>query len=169
MPSGNQGEVDVQGERALVVDLDGTLVRSDILVESAFAYLATNPFRLLNLFTLLTRGKAALKAGIAAETPIDPTLLPYNVSVLTLIEDARRAGCQVYIASAGNERYVSAVAAHIRADGWFASDDVLDLSSDAKAKRLVGAFGDRGFDYVVVREQASKRLIGSLFFCCGGI
>ncbi|KRQ97106.1 UbiA family prenyltransferase [Bradyrhizobium valentinum] len=143
--------VGVQQEAAievpLVIDLDGTLIRSDLLVESAFAHVGANPLRILRLFTLLMSGKAALKAGIAANTSIDPAHLPYDERVLALLEKARREGRKVYVASASNERYVSAVANHIGADGFFASTDTENLSSDNKAGRLVEVFGKMGFDY----------------------
>ena len=51
----------------LVVDLDGTLIRSDLLVESAFAHLGHDPSRIFSLFLASTRGKAALKAQIAED------------------------------------------------------------------------------------------------------
>src|SRR6266404_6777376 len=102
----------------LVVDLDGTLIRSDLLVESAFAYIGENPLRILRLFTMLMGGKAALKAGIAAKTPIDVVHLPYDERVLALMEKARREGRKIYVASASNERYVSAIANHVGADGF---------------------------------------------------
>ncbi len=37
----------------LVVDLDGTLIRTDLLVESFFAYLGAEPLRILSLATAL--------------------------------------------------------------------------------------------------------------------
>jgi 4-hydroxybenzoate polyprenyltransferase len=135
--------------KPLVVDLDGTLVRSDLLVESAFAHLGHDPLRLVGLLSAIWRGKAALKAEIAAKTDIDVSQLPYDEDVVSLIHQRRAAGHQVYLASASNERYVQAVADHLGLfDGWFASNDKENLSSDLKARRLVEAFGDGGFDYV---------------------
>jgi beta-phosphoglucomutase-like phosphatase (HAD superfamily) len=95
----------------LVVDLDGTLIRSDLLVESAFAHLGRHPAGFGKLLGALFRGKAAFKAHIAAATEIDAAHLPYNRQVIELIEAARAAGRPVYLASASNERYVSAVGA----------------------------------------------------------
>ena len=92
-------------------------------------------------------GKAALKAGIAAKTPIDAAHLPYDERVLALVEKAHWEGRKVYVASASNERYVSAVANHIGADGFFASTDTENLSSHNKAGRLFEVFGKMGFDY----------------------
>jgi 4-hydroxybenzoate polyprenyltransferase/phosphoserine phosphatase len=135
--------------KPLVVDLDGTLVRSDLLVESAFAHLGSNPRRVVSLLSAIRRGKAALKAEIAAETEIDVSHLPYDEDVVSLIRQRRAAGSQVYLASASNERYVRAVAEHLALfDGWFASNEKENLTSGLKARRLVEAFGNGGFDYV---------------------
>jgi 4-hydroxybenzoate polyprenyltransferase/phosphoserine phosphatase len=135
--------------KPIVVDLDGTLVRSDLLVESTFAHLGTNPLRVLNLFSAILRGKAAFKAEIAAKTDIDVSHLPYDEDVVSLIRQRRAEGNQVYLASASNERYVRDVADHLGLfDGCFASNNKENLSSRSKARRLVEAFGEGGFDYV---------------------
>lgn len=136
-------------ELPLVVDLDGTLIRTDLLIESAFAHLGQDPFRLVGLVSALLRGKAALKAHIAATTKVDLARLPYDEDVLALIHAARAAGRPVYLASASNERYVAAIADHLGLFvGRLASSDSENLSSHAKAERLVAAFGGSGFEYV---------------------
>src|SRR5262249_22614833 len=96
------------GQAPLVVDLDGTLINSDLLIETAFAYLGQNPAKVVDLFSALSRGKAALKAKIAAAIDVDASLLPYNGEVLKLIHQARSEGRQIYLASASNEKYVRA-------------------------------------------------------------
>jgi 4-hydroxybenzoate polyprenyltransferase/phosphoserine phosphatase len=143
--------VNLAGESVppLVVDLDGTLIRSDLLVESFFAYLGAEPLRSLSLAMALRKGKAPFKAEIAHRVAIDPAHLPYDERVLSLIREAREKGGRVFLASASHERYVRGVAEHLGLfDGWFASTDAENLSSSAKAKRLVEAFGEKGFDYV---------------------
>jgi len=138
------------GDRTpLVVDLDGTLIRSDLRVQSAFAHLGQNPAGLRKLLGAMIHGKAALKSFIAATTVIDVTNLPYDDAILTLIRKAAASGCPVYLASASNERYVRAVAEHLGVfDGWFASSDTENLSTATRARRLVEAFGQGGFDYI---------------------
>ncbi len=135
--------------RPLVVDLDETLVRTDLLVESSFAYLAGDPLRIVAAGRALSQGRAQLKAEIARRTPLDVASLPYDPEVLKLIGEARGAGRPVYLASASDERYVGAIADHLGLfDGWFASNGVRNLSARAKAELLVERFGSRGFDYV---------------------
>ena len=46
----------------LVVDLDGTLIRTDLLMELVFAYLGANPLRIFSLPSALSRGKAAVES-----------------------------------------------------------------------------------------------------------
>lgn len=133
----------------LIVDLDGTLIRTDLLVESLFAYLGADPLRILSLAAALRNGKAPFKAEIARRVAIDPAHLPYDERVLSLIRDARDNGGRVYLASASNERYVRDVAEHLGLfDGWFASTEGENLSASIKARRLVQVFGEKGFDYV---------------------
>lgn len=133
----------------LVVDLDGTLIRSDILIESAFAALGRNPAAVFGMLGALFRGKAALKAHIAAQSEIDIVHLPYDPDVLAIIQAARNEGRAVYLASATHKKYVAAIAEHLGVfDGWFASDDTVNLSGSRKAAVLIEQFGPRGFDYI---------------------
>ncbi len=133
----------------LVVDLDGTLISTDLLVESAFARLGADPFAAVEIARAVGRGKTALKASLADQARLDVAHLPYNSAVLALIRSARAEGRPVYLASASNERYVREIAEHLDLfDGWFASTAETNLSSAAKAKKLVDVFGTQGFDYI---------------------
>ncbi|WFU79126.1 UbiA family prenyltransferase [Bradyrhizobium sp. CIAT3101] len=135
--------------RPLVVDLDGTLIRTDLLVETGFSELGRNPWSLLGLCTALSQGKAALKHRLAQSAALDPATLPYEQAVLARIESARDEGRPVYLASASNERLVKAVADHLGIfSGWFASNQTENLASDTKAARLVAEFGEGGYDYI---------------------
>lgn len=133
----------------LVVDLDGTLIRTDLLVESGFAHLGENPLEIFSLPGVLRQGKAALKDHLAERTPIDPALLPYDEAVLDLVRRAKAEGRRVVLASASNERYVRAIAEHLGLfDAWMGSSATENLSSSGKARRLVELYGERGFDYI---------------------
>ena len=135
--------------RPLVVDLDGTLVASDLLIETAFSELGRRPRSVIDMVAALSRGKAALKHRLAAPADFDPSLLPYDPEVLAVIRQASVEGRPVYLASASNRRLVEKVADHLGLfAGWFASDETTNLAGIAKAKQLVDAFGERGFDYI---------------------
>ena len=133
----------------LVVDLDGTLIRSDLLIESFFAELGVRPLAAFSLAPALFSGKAALKHRLAETAPLDVAALPYDKTVIALIETARTEGRLVYLASASNEKYVAEVARHLGLfEGWFASNETVNLKGPVKAQRLVEIFGVGQFDYV---------------------
>ncbi|SFH14512.1 UbiA family prenyltransferase [Methylobacterium gossipiicola] len=132
----------------LVVDLDGTLIRSDLFIESFFSVIGGTPRSGLALARVASRGKAAIKHHLAA-APLDVARLPYDPAVLDHIREARGEGRPVYLASGSNTVLVAKVAAYLGLfDGWFASDSETDLSGQAKADRLVAEFGAGGFDYL---------------------
>ena len=131
----------------LCVDLDGTLVRTDLLVESALSLLRRNPFYALRFGVWLLRGKAALKREIAERSEVNVTLLPYEPRVVDWLRgDAaqrRRVLC-----TASDRRLAAAVAAHIGGfDEVLASDGERNLAGANKAETLRARFGERGFDY----------------------
>ena len=135
--------------KPLVVDLDGTLIRSDILVESGFAFLKAAPHRFYEpLLWLLRGGKAALKARLADSTHIDVTVLPYNTTVIEWLTAEREAGRRLVLATASHERYAQAIAEHLGLfDMTLATNADINLSAENKRKRLVQEFGEKGFDY----------------------
>src|SRR5918995_2522132 len=85
--------------RPLVVDLDGTLVRSDLLIETAFSELGARPQSIFGMAAALFKGKAALKHRLAEPVDFDPAMLPYDDGVLACIEQARADGRPVYLVS----------------------------------------------------------------------
>lgn len=133
----------------LCVDLDGTLIRSDLLLESLLLLLKRNPlYLLLAAFWLLRGGKAGLKAQIAARVTLNPAALPYNKELLAWLKSERAQGREVWLCTAANERLAAVVAEHLDLfDGVLASDSRRNLAGANKADQLVGRFGEGGFDY----------------------
>ncbi len=133
----------------LAVDVDGTLLMTDLLHESALQFVARHPFQTPRLMGWLLRGKAALKAELADR--IDPGIdvLPLRDEVVVLIRNAQAEGRPVYLASASDTRLVEQLAARLGGiDGIIGSDGATNMAGSAKAAALVARFGERGFDYV---------------------
>jgi len=134
--------------RPLVVDLDGTLLRTDILLESAISYLRHYGVHSLKLPFWLFRGKANLKARIAERTTLDIITLPYNESVITFLEQ-EKGRRPLVLATASHRFYAQQIADHLGLfDQVIASDHDCNLSSGRKRDRLVALFGERGYDYM---------------------
>lgn len=135
--------------RPLVVDVDGTLIRTDLLHESALQFVASHPADAWRLPGWLLAGKAALKARLADRVDLDFETIPLRAEVVELIRKAQAQGVPVYLASASDARYVDALARRIGGlAGIFATEGGTNLAGPAKAERLVEAFGAGGFDYV---------------------
>lgn len=133
----------------LVVDLDGTLLRSDLLLETGLAFVRHRPLKALRLFKWLVKGKAALKANLARAVDIDVTVLPYDPAVLDLVNSARNSGRKVVLATASHISLAERIAVHLDIfDQVLASDEKVNLSSHRKRDLLVENFGVKGFDYV---------------------
>jgi 4-hydroxybenzoate polyprenyltransferase/phosphoserine phosphatase len=133
----------------LVVDLDGTLIKTDLLIESLGRLLRQDPLALLALPRWLLKGRANLKREIARRVELDPTLLPYRTSLLDYLRSEHDLGRPIVLATASDERFAIQVADHLKLfDRVLASDGTTNLSGERKRARLVEQFGAGGFDYV---------------------
>jgi len=133
----------------LVVDLDGTLIKSDLLVESFFVLLTLNPVAAARAVGALVHGKAAMKARIADEAILELHNLPFDAAVLAYLRAEKAKGRRLYLASATDRRIVRGVAEHVGGfDGAFGSDGTVNLSGPRKADLLCREFGEHGFDYI---------------------
>jgi 4-hydroxybenzoate polyprenyltransferase len=133
----------------LVVDLDGTLLETDLLIESLARLLRQTPLALLALPGWLLKGRANLKSEVARRVELDPALLPYRAALLDYLRSEHDKGRQIVLATASDERYAHRVADYLKLfDLVLASDGNTNLSGERKRSRLVQQFGERGFDYV---------------------
>lgn len=132
----------------LCVDLDGTLIHSDLLLESFLLLLKRNPFYLLLVPLWLLGGKARLKSEIAARVELNGGALPYTKPLLTWLQAQKEAGRPLWLVTASDHRLAQAVADHTGLfDGVLASDGKTNLAGGNKAAELVRRFGEQGFDY----------------------
>ncbi len=133
--------------RALCVDLDGTLLRSDILYESLLALLAHNPLYLFLVPFWLLRGKAYVKRQLASRVQLPAETLPYDERVLEILRTTTQR--PRVLCTASDRLLVQPIADHL---GLFeevmASDGHTNLSGNNKGAALAERFGERGFDYM---------------------
>lgn len=134
--------------RPLCVDLDGTLLRSDLLVETVFALFKQNILYVFLLPLWLLKGKAYLKQQIADRVDIDASLLPYHYTFLTYLQQEHAQGRQLILTTASNEKFSEAVALYLNIfHDVLASNVTTNLSGQRKLRSLQEHFGDSGFDY----------------------
>jgi apolipoprotein N-acyltransferase len=132
----------------LVVDLDGTLIRTDMMWESLSRLLRRNPLAIFQILFWWTRGRALLKQKLAARVQIDPATLPYNEKFLAWLRAEKVSGRKIILATASDLKMAQPIAAHVGLfDEVLASDGKTNFRSENKLRALTEKFGARGFDY----------------------
>ena len=134
--------------RPLVLDVDGTFLKTDLLYECFWAGLGRDPRATLRATLRDFRHPARLKAELAAIAGLRADLVPVNPDIADAAMQALRDGREVALASASDERLVRALAQEYGlAPRVFASTPGHNLKGAAKAEALVEAYGEQGFDY----------------------
>ena len=156
------------GRSVLCVDLDGTLVRTDLLAESLLALLKRNGLYLMVAMPFwLFRGRAFLKQEVARRVSIDYGLLPYQTDLVAFLRQEHGRHRHIVLVTASDHRHARGIADHL---GLFrqvyASDGNTNLKGATKAALLVDQFGANGFVYagnseadVPVWRQASAAIV----------
>ena len=133
----------------LCVDLDGTLIKTDVLVESLIALVKQNLWTALLIPCWLFRGRAFLKRELAARSPLATEQLPYRADVLEFLTNERKCGRQILLVTASDQATADKIAADLNQfDGVYGSDGTVNLKGAAKAGFLVGLLGKGNFDYI---------------------
>lgn len=133
----------------LVVDLDGTLSRTDTLHEGLLALVTRDPKQLLHLPGWLTEGRAGLKARLADLGVVDPASLPLNEAVVETVKTARAEGRRTALVSAADHRQVTAVAEATGIfDEAYGSAEGQNLKGAHKAAFLAERYGAGSYDYI---------------------
>lgn len=134
--------------RVIVVDLDGTLVNSDMLVENLFLFLRLRPLRFFELFVWLMGGKAHFKRRLADAVLPGVCDLPYHKALLIWLAQQRDAGAMLILATASDKRIANAVADHLGIFDQVLGTEGSNLSSRRKRTALVERFGERRYEYI---------------------
>lgn len=132
----------------LAVDLDGTLIRTDMMWESLVRLLRRNPLRAFAAFFALLRGRAAFKQVVAVQVQVDAASVPYHMQFLDWLKGQKISGRKLILATASDRRMAQPIAAHVGLfDEVMASDGKTNLRNAAKRRALNERFGERGYDY----------------------
>jgi 4-hydroxybenzoate polyprenyltransferase/phosphoserine phosphatase len=157
-------------EVPLYVDLDGTLVATDLLWESTLDLVRTHPHEAWRLPLWLSRGRSHLKVRVAERVELEVATLPYRPEVLEYLRREHAAGRKIVLATATNSKLARAVAEHVGLfDAVLASDSTVNLKGAAKLEAIRAHCGAGGrFDYMgdshadlpIWREARRSILVG---------
>jgi 4-hydroxybenzoate polyprenyltransferase len=136
-----------QSARPLCVDLDGTLVKSDTLLDGLCQFVRSDPLEVWRVPLWVLGGRARLKIEIAKRAPLDAARLPYNGLLLRYLQSQKREGRRLYLTTGADAGLAHRVAAHLGIfEGVLGTDAVTNLTSSRKLARLQSQFV--GFDYI---------------------
>lgn len=132
----------------IAVDLDGTLLNTDTLYESAVHLMHHHPIQVLLLPLWLMKGKAHLKTKLSSCVALNPATLPYNLELIEWLKEQKAAGHRLILCTAADSKTACPIADHLNLfDEVMASDGQTNLSGKKKKEALVQLFGEQGFIY----------------------
>jgi hypothetical protein len=136
----------------LFVDLDGTLIKTDLLIESAFFLLKKQPWMLFAMLFWLASGKARLKEEIAKRSALDFSVLPLQKEFVEFLHNEAKQGRTLYLATASDRRLAEPVAERL---GIFkqvlASDGHRNLKGARKLEAILACCNGSAFEFGLKR------------------
>lgn len=97
----------------LYVDLDGTVVRGDTLLETIVLVLRRQPWVFLLMLVWLFRGKTYFKTKLSDRALPSPHALVYHEAFVDFLRQQKQLHRRMYLYSAADERIVSSISAHL--------------------------------------------------------
>ncbi|WP_076857728.1 haloacid dehalogenase-like hydrolase [Bradyrhizobium mercantei] len=146
-PDGSSALLGLPASLPLVLDLDGTLIKGDLLYLSFFSILRRNPLIVASCAAWLTRGRAALKRQLALRQRIEWSRIELHQGVVALAEREKTSGRRVVLATAADALLADRLASRLPwIDQVLASDGEHNLKGANKAALLRKSFPG-GFIY----------------------
>ena len=128
---------------ALCVDLDGTLVKSDTLVDSVLVMARQHPAKLVKIPGWIAKGKASFKREVTGAVTLDVEHLPYNRPLVEFLRQQHGEGRKIYLATAADRALAERVAAYLGIfSGVLASDGAENLVAGHKLAAMHAQFGE---------------------------
>ena len=147
--SPTNGSPESDRPRLIYVDLDGSLIRTNLFVEALFRLMKRNPLFLLQCIKWLFKGRAALKAYVARKVKIDAAHLPYETDLIDYLIEQKKNGRRLILATASHWTYARKVADHLGIfDAVIASSAKINLKGRNKLSKIIDAANGENFAYV---------------------
>lgn len=166
--------------RPLVLDLDGALVRRDLLLEGIAALLRRNALMLFPLIAWTLRGKVELRKRVVAHASFDIARLPVNHALVAYARTERAQGREIALVTTLDEKLARRVARRFDfVDRVIAQDGSGgDFHGNRRAEKLREIFPN-GFHYAgnshldlpvwqtadhVIVAEAARSVLRQVFF-----
>ncbi len=132
----------------LCVDLDGTLIKTDLFAESMVRLLKRNPLYIFLIPFWWMKGRAFLKFQLGMRVQLDVAALPYCEPLIEFLREEHRRGRPLFLATASDRKLAQPVADHVGLfDDVLASNGEHNLRGTRKLQAMEQRFGPAAFDY----------------------
>ncbi len=133
----------------LCVDLDGTIIYSDTLIESLFTLIKQKPYFIFILPFWILKGKTIFKNKVKKYIIPNPASLPYRNDVVDFLKSEKAKGRKIVLATATVQEIADSIQNHLQIfDEVLGSSESVNLRSSNKRAKLVELYGEKGFDYI---------------------
>ena len=125
-------------QRIIIVDLDGTLIKTDSMIESVISVLKENPLRIFSLLSKLLKGKIDFKKYVFEHCDFSSFAgaFPVNTDLVNYLKEEKNNGSKLYLVSASDERAVKATAEALKIsslfDGIYGTTENTNLKGENK-------------------------------------
>ena len=121
----------------LFVDLDGTLIKTDSMVEAVLSLVRSEPLALFEIITWLFKGKAGFKAELAKRITLNMAELPINTEMVSYLKDQAESGRKLILISASHQSVVDSALEHFQFfSAGYGSDEEINLKSENKLQKI---------------------------------
>ena len=132
----------------IFVDLDGTLIRTDLFFETAIKLIKHNPLNIFRLVLWILRGRSIAKDRVAQRVELNVEDLPYETSLVDYLREKKRQGHRIVLATASHRIYAEKIADHLDLfDQVIASDSRRNLKGVKKLAAIRECIGAAAFVY----------------------
>ena len=135
--------------KIVIVDLDGTLIKTDSMIESIISVLKDNPFRIFFLISKLLKGKVDFKKYVFEHCAFSSFAgtFPVNKELVDYLKEEKKNGAKLYLVSASDERAVKATAEALELsflfDAIYGTTDSTNLKGNNKLEFIKTNFASK--------------------------
>ncbi len=131
------------------VDLDGSVIASDLTWECLVRLLRTRPLDMLRVPIWLLKGRAYFNQELAKRCDLNPGALPYRQEVLAVLREERKCGMRIVLITAADHALARRVADHLDlASGILASHDKISCTGERRLAAILKEADGKPFGYI---------------------
>lgn len=136
-------------EPVLIVDLDGTLIKSDLLFEGFLILIRKNLLYIFPCFLWLLKGKPVLKSRIFKKIHLPVELIPFNKTVLAFLQEEFLRGRRLILATASPlEIAIKISEIYPIFEKVYGTYGNINLKGKSKLNLILKEFGAGNYDYI---------------------